>query len=167
MQGVYERFPIQMLIRYRYRHIHGRIKIERTGGSICVTPVVGIHCVHYIEEKDCTARSATGGTYMTDSWLKTKQVHTSHTGGSVQPRAPLVYFLYGYIQYTTATQAQLYNARPLHLTIWWIRYHVSRGVSGTNRLLFSQISDMHTHDFTNEEDRYFNVAGIHSWASLT
>ena len=98
MQGVYERFPIQMLIRYRYRHIHGRIKIERTGGSICVTPVVGIHCVHYIEEKDCTARSATGGTgtFMTDSRLKTKQVHTSHTGGSVQPRAPLVYFLYGY-----------------------------------------------------------------------
>ena len=78
MQGVYERFPIQMLIRYRYRHIHGRIKIERTGGSICVTPVVGIHCVHYIEEKDYTARSATGGTYMTDSRLKTKQVHTTH-----------------------------------------------------------------------------------------
>ena len=32
---------------------------------------------------------------MRDSQFKTKQVHTSHTGGSVQPRAPLVYFLYG------------------------------------------------------------------------
>ena len=32
---------------------------------------------------------------MRDSRLKTKQVDTSHTGGNVQPRAPLVYCLYG------------------------------------------------------------------------
>ena len=37
------------------------LKWSGTGGSICVTPVVGIRCVHYIEEKDCTARFATGG----------------------------------------------------------------------------------------------------------
>ena len=36
-------------------------KWSGTGGSICVTTVVGIRSVHYIEEKDCTARFATGG----------------------------------------------------------------------------------------------------------
>ena len=54
--------------------------------------MVGIRCVHYIEEKDGTARFATWGIYMSDSRLKAKQVHTSHTDGSVQPRAPLVYY---------------------------------------------------------------------------
>ena len=30
-------------------------------GSICVIPVVGIRCVHYIEQKDCAARFAIQG----------------------------------------------------------------------------------------------------------
>ena len=57
--------------------------------------VVGIRCVHYIEQKGCTARFATGG--MRDSRLKSKSgtVDTSHTVGSVQGRAPLLYILYG------------------------------------------------------------------------
>ena len=38
-----------------------KLKWSGTGGSICVTAVVGIRCVHYIEEKDCTAKFATGG----------------------------------------------------------------------------------------------------------
>ena len=37
------------------------LKWSGTGVSICVTPVLGIRCVHCIEEKDCTARFATGG----------------------------------------------------------------------------------------------------------
>ena len=56
-----------------------------TGGSICVTP-------------DCTARFATRG-YMRDSRLKTKQLHTSHTVGSVHCTAEghLVYLLNGWM----------------------------------------------------------------------
>ena len=39
------------------------LKWSGTGGSICVIPVVLIHCVHYIyfEQKDCTARFAISG----------------------------------------------------------------------------------------------------------
>ena len=48
--------------------------------------MVGIRCVHYIEQKDYTARFATGE--------KVKQVDTSHTGRTVQPKAPLIYLLY-------------------------------------------------------------------------
>ena len=31
------------------------------GGWIVLRRVAGVHCVHYIEQKDCTARFATGG----------------------------------------------------------------------------------------------------------
>ena len=53
------------------------------GGSICVIPVEGIRCVHYIEQKDCTARFAICRGYMKDSRLKKKQVDSSLTGGTV------------------------------------------------------------------------------------
>ena len=36
------------------------LKWSGTGGSILVTPVVGIRCVHHIEETDYTAWFATG-----------------------------------------------------------------------------------------------------------
>ena len=36
------------------------LKWSGTGGSIFVIPVLGIRCVHYIEQKDGTARFATG-----------------------------------------------------------------------------------------------------------
>ena len=46
------------------RCVHGGIIMERiTGGSVCVIPVVGIRCVHYIEQKDCAARFAIQGLY--------------------------------------------------------------------------------------------------------
>ena len=40
---------------------HGGIKMERPGGSTWIHPWWGIRCVHYIEEKDYTARFATEG----------------------------------------------------------------------------------------------------------
>ena len=40
---------------------HGGIIMERPRGVNCIIRrVVGVRCVHYIEEKDCTARFATG-----------------------------------------------------------------------------------------------------------
>ena len=36
------------------------MKWSGPGGWIWFTPVVGIRCAHYIEQKDCTARFATG-----------------------------------------------------------------------------------------------------------
>ena len=36
------------------------MKWSGPGGRIGFTPVVGIRFVHYIEQKDCTARFATG-----------------------------------------------------------------------------------------------------------
>ena len=41
---------------------HGGIIIwSGKGGVFCVKTGGGVHCVHYIEHKDCTARFATGG----------------------------------------------------------------------------------------------------------
>ena len=37
-----------------------KLKWSGTVGSICIIPVVGICCVHYFDQKDCTARFATG-----------------------------------------------------------------------------------------------------------
>ena len=59
--------------------------------------MAGVNFVHYIEQKDCTARFATGA--ISDCKLRVapatqaglKSVYSVH----VQPRAPLVYFLYG------------------------------------------------------------------------
>ena len=46
---------------------HGGNIMERSrGGGIVLRRVVGVRCVHYIEEKDCTPRFAIWG-YMRDS----------------------------------------------------------------------------------------------------
>ena len=69
-------------------------------GSICVIPVVRIRCVHYIEQKDCTSvwLGSLQGIYerfpiekeASRQWTPATQAGLY----SVQPRAPLVYFLY-------------------------------------------------------------------------
>ena len=54
---------------------------------------------------------------MRDSRLKTKQVDTSHASGTVQPRAPLVYFLYGtdkdVLRGKFLSQCSGYKVRPI------------------------------------------------------
>ena len=54
--------------------------------------MVGIRCVHYIEQKYCTARFTTGAICKIPD-QKVNQVDTSHTGGSVEGRATLLYFM--------------------------------------------------------------------------
>ena len=71
------------------------------GGGIWQTRVVGIRCVHYIEQKDCTVRFARYIWYIYmvyERFPKENQIDTSHTGGTVQGRAPqrsILYLLYG------------------------------------------------------------------------
>ena len=52
-----------------------RNKWSGPGGWIWLTPLTGIGCVHHIEEKDCTARFATGGIREIPDW-KINQVDT-------------------------------------------------------------------------------------------
>ena len=65
-----------------------------TGESICVTPGGGDPLCTLYQGEGLYGQVCYRG-YMRDSRLKTKQEHSSHTGASVQPRSPLVYFLYG------------------------------------------------------------------------
>ena len=47
---------------------HGGIYGAAQGGRKWFTPLTGIGCVHHIEEKDCTARFATGGIRKIPDW---------------------------------------------------------------------------------------------------
>ena len=51
--------------------------------------------VHYIRKKDCTARLHARGEREIP-YAKVNQVDSSHTGRTVQGRAPLVYLLFGH-----------------------------------------------------------------------
>ena len=44
---------------FQYFQTMEELKLTPLCRSICVTLVVGIGCIHYIEEKDCLAKFAT------------------------------------------------------------------------------------------------------------
>ena len=63
-------------------------RVAKGARGISLTWVVGIRGVHYIEQKDCTAGSHAGGIGEI-AYTKVNQIDISHTGRTVQGRAPL------------------------------------------------------------------------------
>ena len=63
-----------------------------------LTRVTGIHCVHYIEQKDCTVQLGyMQGVYERFLFTALNQVYSRYTGRTVQGRAALsVLILYGH-----------------------------------------------------------------------